>query len=249
MFGSSEIVRGTAKIFKGHLIEAFDQGDRIEGLRGIFDEIPEARRGVCKSLCMNWIVYHAKDEQGSFAEFARSKGSGKQRSGGHYAGVGIVMNQLNYSDALGAATSRAHYLRIKDQFTDDFMLKHGLVRQMKMTNPTLNLSNPGLKMGRTGLGPNTAFAWRFARSIVGKHSANYWSYKIISIHGPAGGHAVAAFVGADALFFDPNYGIFYFEKAADFLNWFGAPGGFYWVSNYLKHLGDDYVIKSYALAI
>lgn len=81
---------------------------------------------------------------------------------------------------------------------------------------------------------------------AGGHGRDSWSYKIISIHGQAGGHAVAAFVAADAVFFDPNHGIFYFDQADDFRQWFGEPGGYYWESNYVRELGDDFTIKSYA---
>ena len=250
MFGSSAIVRGTARIFKGHLIEAFDQGDRVEGLGNIMRAIPETNDGVCKSLCMNWVAHHANDEPTSFAAAAKAMGSGANpRSGGDYSGVKMALNQLAYGDALDKARNWAEAGRIKDAFTDEFLRKRGILRQMKISNPALNLTSPGMKIGRAGRAVDTAFAWRLARAIVGKHSAGYWSYKIISLHGSAGGHALAAFVGADAMFFDPNYGIFYFEKAADFEKWFGAPGGFYWESGYVKELGNDYVIKSYAKKI
>ena len=249
MFGSTAIVRGTARIFNGHLIEAFDQGDRMEGLGTIMAQIPETRQGVCKSLCMHWVAHHANDVPQSFAEAARAMGSGMQRSGGYFTGVAIALNQLKYSDALRACANHTDYNRTKDQFTDDFLRRHGILRQMKISNPALNLSPPGMKIGRPSRRVDTAFAWRMARAIVGKHSAGYWSYKIISIHGPVGGHAVAAFVGDDAMFFDPNYGIFYFENADHFRRWFSEPGGFYWSSNYVRHLGDDFVIKSYAKGI
>ncbi len=247
MFGTPAVVRGTARIFNGHLIEAFNQGDRVEGVGNIMRAIPETNDGICKSLCMNWVAHHANDTPTTFAAAAKAMGrQGNLRSGGNYSGVAMALNQLAYGKALDKARSWAEAGRIKDAFTDEFLRKHGILRQMKISNPALNLTSPGMKVGRATRAVNTAFAWRLARAIVGNHSARYWSYKIISLHGSAGGHAVAAFVGADAMFFDPNYGIFYFEKAADFLKWFGAPGGYYWESEYVKHLGDDYVIKSYA---
>lgn len=264
MFGSIAIVRGTAKNFKGHLVEAFQQGDDLEGMGEILKHIPGTEDGVCKSLCMNWIDHHANDKEGAFTDVARSMGSGHRRGGGNYAGVIMALDQLDYADAVLSATSPGEYYRAKDQFTDEFLRKCGIRRQMKISNPALNLSRPGLKrskpkrsgfmrlgfnMGRSNRAVDTSYARNMAKSIVGDHSASYWSYKIISIHGSAGGHAVAAFVGADAMFFDPNYGIFYFEKASDFQNWFGAPGGFLWETRYIKHLADDYVIKSYAKSI
>ena len=250
MFGSPEVVRGTARIFNGYLIEAFNQGDRVEGVGNIMRALPETSDGICKSLCMNWIAHHANDVPTSFAEAAKAMVSGANlRSGGNYSGVAMALNQLAYGRALDKARTWAEATRIKDAFTDEFLRKRGILRQMKISNPARNLVNPGLKPGRNNRAVDTAFAWRLAKAIVGKHSAGYWSYKLISLHGPAGGHALAAFVGADAMFFDPNYGIFYFEKAADFEKWFGAPGGFYWESGYVKELGNDYVIKSYAKGI
>ncbi len=249
MFGTTATVRGTARIFKGHLIEPFSQGDWGEGLGAIMGQIPEANRGICKSLCMNWVAHHANDEPGSFSELARSAGTGRRRFAGHFAGVGMALNQLAYGDALDAVpatASAADFDLAKDQFTDDFLRRRGIVRQMNMKHPTRNLSPSMHKLMGNSRAVNTWFGRQLATSIVGSHSAGYWSYKIISIHGPVGGHAVAAFVGADAMFFDPNYGIFYFEKSDDFRRWFGEPGGFYWESRYVRYLGDDFVIKSYA---
>ena len=46
------------------------------------------------------------------------------------------------------------------------------------------------------------------------------SYRTIGIWGPGGAHAMAAWVGQDVAFFDPNFGEFWFEKSGDFINWF-----------------------------
>jgi YopT-type cysteine protease-like protein len=244
MFGSVAKVRFTAQIFKGYLIEAFSQGDWNEGVGPIMAQIPEAARGVCKSLCMHWVAHHATDAPGRFSDVARLHGPGTRRNGGHYAGVGMALTQLDYARALGTAAVQDRE-QAKDQFTDDFLRRSGIVRQMNIKHPTRNLSPSRFKPGNNRA-VNTWFGRQLATHIVGSHSKDYWSYKIISIHGRAGGHAVAAFVGADAMFFDPNYGIFYFKKADDFRQWFGEPGGFYWESNYVREIGDDFVIKSYA---
>lgn len=244
MFGSEAKVRFTAQIFKGQLLEPFSQGDWNQGLGRIMAQIPEAANGICKSLCMHWVAHHANDEAGRFSDAARQMGSGGRRGAGDFGGVGIVLNQMAYGNALAAALPGT-VAQVKDQFTDDFLRKRGIVRQMNIKHPSRNLTPPGLKLG-TSRTVSTAFGRQLASRIVGHHSAGYWTYKIISIHGQAGGHAVAAFVGDDALFFDPNYGIFYFDKADDFRQWFGEPGGFYWESNYVRELGDDFAIKSYA---
>lgn len=250
MFGLPATVRGTARIFNGHLIEPFSQGDLAEGLGAIMRLIPQTRRGICKSLCMNWVAHHANDEPGRFSDVARSAGSGRMRVGGRLDGVAMALSQLDYADALRALPATAQKADVdltKDQFTDDFLRQRGIVRQMNMKDPAHNLTPSGLKLGLGNTRTvNTWFGRQLANSIVGSHSARYWSYKIISIHGPVGGHAIAAFVGADAMFFDPNYGIFYFERSDDFRRWFGEPGGFYWESRYVHHLGDDFTIKSYA---
>lgn len=242
MFGSEAKVHFSARMFKGHVIEKFNQGDRITGLGRVMDQIPEAANGVCKALCMHWVDHHANDLPGRFSVLAR----GMSHSMG-YGGVGMAVTQLAYAKALRGvpAADREH---AKDQFTDDFLRKRGILRQMNIKYPTRNLS-PG---GRKVLNSKTMNIWfgrNLAKKIVGIHSANYWSYKIISLHGRAGGHAVAAFIGADAMFFDPNYGIFYFEKADNFREWIGEPGGFYWASGYVDELGADFVIKSYAKGI
>jgi hypothetical protein len=243
MFGTVTKVRYSATVFKGHLLEAFSQGDWNEGLGPIMDQIPEAANGVCKSLCMHWVAHHANDVPSSFASVARSMGSGARRRGGVYAGVGMALTQLAYVDALQGA--QGNHQQVKDRFTDDFLRQHGIVRQMNIKHPTRNLSRGGIKFGNSRT-VNTWFGRHMADRIVGSHGRDYWSYKIISVHGRAGGHAIAAFVAADAVFFDPNYGVFYFSKASDFRSWFGEPGGFYWESGYVHELGDDFVIKSYA---
>jgi hypothetical protein len=249
MIGLKATVRGTAQNFEGNLIDAFDQYDVAEGLGFIMGQIPEVRHGVCKSLCMNWVAHHANEVPGRFSDVARSMGSGNRRNGGYYTGVGMALDQMDYAAALMATPNRTEYNRTKDQFTDDFLRKRGVVRQMKISNPALNLSPSRIKMGAPGRAVNIAFGRQIAAGIVGDHTAGNWSYKIISIHGSAGGHAIAAFVGADAVFFDPNYGIFYFEKSANFQRWFGEPGGFYWKTRYHRYLGNDFSIKSYAKGI
>ena len=247
MFGSEAKVRFSAEIFKGHVIEKFSQGDRNQGLGRIMDQLPEASNGVCKALCMHWVAHHANDKPGRFSDVARSTGQGSARQGGNWGGAGMVVTQLAYGDAIRNAP-RANRDQAKDQFTDDFLRKQGILRQMNIKYPTQNLSPTTHKIGSSKK-MDTWFGRKLAEKIVGIHSANYWSYKIISLHGRAGGHAVAAFVGADAMFFDPNYGIFYFDKADKFRLWFGEPGGFYWSSGYVEELGNDFVIKSYAKSI
>lgn len=244
MFGSEAKVRFTAQIFNGQLLEPFSQGDWNQGLGRIMNQIPEAANGICKALCMHWVAHHANDVPGSFSDTARLAGPGGRRGAGDFAGVGIVLTQLAYARALGGAVP-ATAEQVKDQFTDNFLQQRGIVRQMNIKHPTRNLSPARHKLGNSRT-VNTWFGRQLARGIVGSHGRDYWSYKIISIHGQAGGHAVAAFVAADAVFFDPNYGIFYFDKADDFRQWFGEPGGYYWESNYVRELGDDFVIKSYA---
>ncbi len=240
MFGSLARVHGSARIFRGQVLEPFDQGSRAIGMRNIFDQIPEVATGVCKALCMHWIAHHANDETIKFTDYARQAGEG-----GAYGGGAIAITQYEYNHAVTGAANHAH---AKDQFTDAFLRKRGIRRQMNMKYPTRNLTPGGIKVS-SGHTMNMWFGRNLAKKIVGIHSANYWSYKIISLHGRAGGHAVAAFVGADAVFFDPNYGIFYFEKAENFRRWFGEPGGFYWASGYVDELGSDFVIKSYAKSI
>ncbi len=246
MFGQADIVRGTAKKWNGVLLEAFNQGDWNEGVAQVMDQIPESSQGICKSLCMNWVAHHATEQTGSFAKLARSSGNSNKRGGGNFTGASFALNQVAYGKALDSARTQTEYEKAKDQFTDDFLRQKGVIRQMNITNPAENLSRSEARSKSGVLGSDIKFGKSLANSVVGAHSKGYWSYKIISIHGSAGGHAIAAFVGADAVFFDPNYGIFYFEKASDFQGWLGQPGGFYWTSNYVKHLGGDFVIKSYA---
>lgn len=246
MLGQTDIVRGTAKKWNGFLLEAFNQADWNEGVGRVMDQIPEASQGICKSLCMNWVAHHATEQTGSFAKLARASGSSNRRGGGDFTGASIALNQIDYGKALNSARTMSEYQSAKDQFTDDFLRRKGIVRQMKISNPAENLSRSEVKSKSGVLGVDIKFGKSLAESVVGTHTSGYWSYKIISIHGSVGGHAIAAFVGADAVFFDPNYGIFYFEKASDFKGWLGLPGGFYWTSNYFKYLGDDFVIKSYA---
>lgn len=253
MFGSTAYVRGSVRLLAGHLLEPFNQGDWGEGLGAVMAQIPGARHGVCKSLCMNWVAHHANDNPERFSDFARSMGSGRSRSGGRFEGVGIALNQLAYGDALAALPANATGNDIKlakDRFTDDFLRQWGVVQQMKMHDSTQHLSM-SMNRGpfRANLRVKSWFGRQLGGAVVGDHTKDRWSDKIISVHGPAGGHAIAAFVGADAVFFDPNYGIFYFKHAADFRRWLGDPGGFYWVSNYVNQLGDDFVIRSYAKAI
>lgn len=243
-FGSRQIVRNSVTYFRGHLYEAFAQGSQSEGLWTAMRQIPGTQTGVCKSLCMYWVAHHASDDSTPFSQYARQFGNpgAGRRAAGNFTGAGIALNQVNYGNFIAAATSAAAYEQLKDTYTDTFLERWGVIRQ-KCPHDGSILG--GAQTRHLLVGPRR-FGQMLASAIVGHHSAGYWSYKIVSLHGRAGGHAVCAFVGADAMFFDPNYGIFYFDNKDNFKFWIEQPGGFYDLSGYYQELGDDFVIKSYA---
>jgi hypothetical protein len=74
------------------------------------------------------------------------------------------------------------------------------------------------------------------------------TYKMIGIYGKnSGAHCMAAFVGTDAVFFDPNFGEFYFPSRDDLARFIGAD--FWKKSWYDRMLAGRYTLRDYARAI
>lgn len=158
--------------------------------------------GVCQSLCLHWIAYHATDRD--FWKWLRNAGNEVNSTAAHWT----LKIQLEHEGS-----------RIKPRHAEQFLKRFGIVPQRKVTgeNELLNISQSDhheqtwarLLDDRDPI----PFKNLLANAVVPEKSQGSYSYQLVGLSKGGGtGHAVAAFIAEDGLFFDPNYGEFWFPK-------------------------------------
>ncbi|MFT5719281.1 MAG: YopT peptidase [Oleiphilaceae bacterium] len=176
--------------------------------------------GICEMLSAKWIECHALD--GHLANWLQGGGgaidSSKIR---HLMQLFIIGSEMNRGAIVGNAQQGAtvnqteatiRWLKAKG------ILQRKSIKPMQFMNgPSENIANV-IGGNRSGSGRSTHLA-SLGAAIANNLNTN-GSYKTIGIWGPGGGHAMAAWVGHDATFFDPNFGEFWFENKSDFIAWF-----------------------------
>ena len=190
--------------------------------------------GVCKALTLYWMAYHANDWDFWSWLFADN---------GHLH----TWNAAAVCDLQGAYTDDPRYnggVRgrraaglTKFQFMRDVLRRSGLVERKDPFGVSMSINNQWAR----GDGGRV-----IGQAIAPDYVAGKAMYKQISIHGSAGGHAVCAWVAEDVMFFDPNYGEYWFETPAQFRRWFN----FFWhESGYYRAFSMDYTIHCFGKSI
>lgn len=200
----------------GVVIEASQDRD----LGVLMRQDPRTRGGVCKALSLIWIGMHAQEK--SFWDWLGTQGA-----------VNMVKAQSVMSTFISYDTHVANYPggdgnAWKDKWATDLLKPYGVVPYTGITGTTASRAGGTLyPVGNIC----DAVVW------------NTDIYIQVSLGGTAGRHAVSFYTGfKDCVFYDPNYGEYWFPDKTKLKPWFSA---FMRESNYNTALGADYVIRLY----
>jgi YopT peptidase len=224
-------MKTAAEACGGHMTYAFSQGQQLRfgsedgaDMGKLYKKVLRNGKemgGACAAVSANWVAFHAT--QGSNHSFTRD------RSVWDYL---FTQGGLN----LGAAVNIVieHHLSSGKQINhfDDFLKKFGVIRRGEYTNPGANMESTGSFRAGPLVGRG------IGEAIVARGEG----YRMISLRNSSGGggHMVGAWVAQDVMFMDPNYGEFWFDSRAKFLNWFAR---FWTLSGYSY---NKVIARSYA---
>lgn len=233
-------VQDSAAKYSGQCTFAFSQATNpIAGMIGL-SKITEG--GICQALSEMWVVHHAAE--GSLWNWLYPNGKLNTSA------LANMAYNFSYGSVKTGKTFKS--LSSQDQNSDLWFLQYGIRRRSGLMLQSGNVGVRSLsqgertkKMSGRGLGRNLGNNL-ISGSMVANLGKGDGTYRMIGIYGD-GGHCMCAYVGQDVAFFDPNFGEFWFEKRADFANWWGKS---FWIrSGYDGSLSDAYEIRDYAKAV
>ena len=177
---------------------------------------PQGMHGVCKAMSTFWMANHANDED--FWGWLIQDGFVKVSS------AAMLIDAHKQSKANGNQTL----------WENNILKTVGIILQGHSNAMIFEDVDTG------------ATPYGRAVQMVNRILKGRWGYRSISIHREGGGHAMAAWVGQDVCFMDPNYGEFWFETVDGFRNWFID----FWVtSGYATKYDVDCQVLSYGKSI
>lgn len=212
-------VRASVKPFNGQCTWAFSQiKDPVASIIGK-DQI--SKDGICEMLSAKWIETHANESH--LSTWLEGAGHAIDPSKiRQLMQLFIIGSSMNRSAIIGNAVKGGDV--DQTQATINWLRAKGII-QRKSIKPiqflggaSENIANTSTA-SRAGGGDRHDFAQQMANAIAFSMKNGTGSYRTIGIWGSGGGHAMAAWVGQDVAFFDPNYGEFWFERRQDFINW------------------------------
>lgn len=151
---------------------------------------PKARGGVCKAISMYWMINHAKG--GDFWSWVSS-----------VKGIASVINTQ--------ATGEAHQNRQHGFGKVPGQIDHGKDSEAWIAGLLGSAGIMKVSEDRPTVKFMEAADWIL--HLTGQ-------YKLISLRGSIGGHAVVAYVGEKVLLMDPNFGEVEFPAPGNFMTWF-----------------------------
>lgn len=242
-------VRESVAAFNGNVTWEYSQGDWAT-LKIIMTN-SVSRWGICKSLSAQWIVDHA---------YGGSLVNRVMGANGKINESAIKKIKADFIEVTGPGKSQA-------ALTADWLMRRGILRRAKSLTYSLDrprtvngqvVSFVGRTSERGDMGTTPKDNAATPNEIASALRAIWQREKRVRLGGSycqidfAGsgsmGHAVAAWIGQDALFFDPNNGEYWFEDPAQFVAWFPTyykkAGYTSWPVKFLRHWG----VEEYALA-
>lgn len=206
----------------------------MEPTATLIEMLPYTEGGICNALSAKWIEQHANG--GSLWNWLFAPGTTRVQQSS------IINLMVNFTEStvrtrhdidksVGSRRKRKKIAKrlvnqtaakaftggdYQEFVTDKYMLMYGLKRrriaQSWIAGSIGNCIN-------WGYGPKTGIelASRMQPKWMVTKSG---TYAIINVLGDDGGHAMAAWIGEDIAFFDPNFGEFYFSNPRDFQNFF-----------------------------
>ncbi|MGG5820950.1 YopT-type cysteine protease domain-containing protein [Falsiroseomonas sp. HW251] len=231
----------------------------IEPTRTLINMLPYTSGGICNALSAKWIEQHANGgslwnwlftpgttnvQQAkianlmiNFTESVVSGASDIDKSQGNHGMRQRIANRIVNKSAKKAFAGGDY----QEFVTDKYLALYG-IRRRRVAQDIISGSIENCLS--YGYGPKTAIqlAVRMDPKYMVTRSG---TYAIINILGKAGGHAMAAWVGEDVAFFDPNFGEFYFPKNADFQKFFPT----FWRKSGYESSFDRFCFFLYAKAV
>lgn len=195
----------------------------------------ETSGGVCEALSAHWIRYHAIEQS--------------------------LWNWLIVDGAVDLAKLQQHVMALQisgqnadnqDAASEAWLRQQGVLRIQQNSTAASSthrrlgfIQHQGLHLGASQAGTTSFFARNdLARAILQDTTGGAGCYKKLGLTGKAGAHAMAFWVAQDVVFFDPNFGEFYFKERAGFYNWFTQ--SFWHRSLYSAGLSGSYDLLPYA---
>lgn len=175
--------------------------------------------GVCAAVCAFWIAFHSSQDSGYGADFVRGRSVWDYlfNQGGINAGAAINIT-IEHHKSSGQQI----------QYFENFLKKFHVVRRHNMATGVLLEREVALTKPSLMAALNAVIAARGG------------GYKLLALTSATSGHAVAAFVGQDVLFMDPNLGEFWLPNAKAFRAWWNFFVLNTYISNYKKMVVYDY---------
>ncbi|WP_157953842.1 YopT-type cysteine protease domain-containing protein [Microbulbifer sp. A4B17] len=190
--------------------------------------------GVCESLSAHWIKFHAEDD--SLWNWLFPNGALSEQHLFHVMTLHQIGGNAPNQDQVSEAWLQSHnVLPLQNNGGVGIAGPNGR-RQIHV------VTGPRLDQGQTTMRNSAALA----DEIIREPTRSAGSYKKIGISGKVGAHAMAAWVAEDVLFFDPNFGEFWFPTKNAFRNWF--VNSFWNTSMYAIGLSGSYDVRCYAHA-
>lgn len=209
---------------KGVCTWGFSQTDFIV-MKNIFSD-SRTRFGICAALSAHWIKHHA--HEGSLANLLGGGGVGPLNIG-KLKEIKVLHSTVSGEDGGAQAAHLEMWLRMND------VLSLGKSRTVKKWKTVGRVDRPdgfsGQSSSRAEMNASAEKIDTIEHDIVlGMRKFNS-CYARVNFGGTAffkgAGHAVAVWLGqpsyasgGDALFFDPNYGEFWFKDKQDFFAFF-----------------------------
>ena len=189
----------------------------MEPTNTLIKMLPYTSGGICNALSAKWIEQHAND--GSLWNWLFAPGT-------TYIQQSMIANlMINFTESVVNSDSRVANPTARKAFkggdyqefvTDKYLLMYGIRRRRIAQSWITGSIENCIKWGY-GSKTGVELAGRLQPKWMVTKSG---TYAIINILGKGGGHAMAAWVGEDVAFFDPNFGEFYFSNAQDFQKFF-----------------------------
>ena len=209
----------------------------LEPTNTLINMLPYTRNGICQALSAKWIAEHANDSSLWYWLFASGTTNVKQAS---FANLMVNFTEsVQRTGAVSNPTTRDYSGGdfYQDHVTDKYLSLYKVKRRGAANAGFMGSMSNQLPVGSWG----TNLANRFQESWL---NARGGSYILISIMGN-GGHAMAAYVGKDIAFFDPNFGEYWMPDTNKFYSWFQQ---FWWKSGYHQQF-DKFYLLPYAKGV
>lgn len=209
-------VRSSVTEVGGYCTWPFSQ--LTEPLVTLYSGHRETRAGLCEMMAACWIERHANGS--SLASWLSSASGDIDHSKVRQL---IQLSIIGSTMKSGMMTEQDVGSIIQEDATLLWLRQKGVVLCRVMTlDGAGNVSHTtdDVRIGARHGWPKVGFVREMVANVQKDLYTCCNNYALMGIIGHVSGHTMAAWVGHDACFFDPNFGEFYFHDRRSFLRWF-----------------------------